>query len=270
MKALNKPKNNKNKKINKKKKNHWLTQCYGIRTIRNAFQGQYQKTTLKYVETVAFSVAAGSFAVQQFNGNSVYDPNKTGTGGQPLGFDNMTPLFNKYRVDNYAFEVQMMSLSASYKGACVLINGNESPTTYDEVCEFNRCQQRGIGFNGSPTAVFTGRVLLSQLCGRSQENYHIDDGTGAINNTDPLEAIPFLVSIQNDNVSTIALQVTCTMWYDTIFYDPIIPVRSYTQPEKKRQPYIVTEKGPIILTPENIIKYRDIVASFPGLVNQIL
>ncbi len=207
----------------------WVMECYGPRTVRNGFQMCWQRTTLKYVQTVAFSVATGTYAENQFRANSVYDPDLTGTGGQPLGFDNLAALFARYRVNAFNFEVQMMSLSASYKGVCVVINGAETPTTYDEICEFPRAQQRGIGFNGSPTAIFTGKVLLSRLNGKSQDAYHIDDLTGSVNTSSPVEAINFHVGIQNDNVATISLNITCTMWYDVVFYDPIIPVRSFVR-----------------------------------------
>lgn len=205
----------------------WLTECYGRVNNRTGFQKSYQRTTLKYVQTVSFSVAAGTYAENQFRANSVFDPDLTGTGGQPLGFDNLSPLFQKYRVNSFSFEVQMMSLNASYKGVVVAINGAETPTTYDEICEYPRAQQRGIGFNGSPTAIFKGKVLLSRLMGKSQDAYHIDDLTGSVVTGNPSEALNFHVGIQNDNLASISLAVTCTMWYDVVFSDPIIPVRSY-------------------------------------------
>ncbi len=207
----------------------WAAECYGPRTVKNGFQMSWLRTTLKYVQTVSFSVTTGLYAENQFRANSVYDPDLTGTGGQPLGFDNLAALFAKYRVNSFNFQVQMMSLSASYKGVCVVINGSETPTTYDEVCEYPRAQQRGIGFNGSPTAIYTGKVLLSRLNGKSQDAYHIDDLTSATNAANPVEAINFHVGIQNDNASTINVNVTCTMWYDVVFFDPIIPVRSFNR-----------------------------------------
>ncbi len=223
----NRPRRNKKKNVVTKINRAWLRECYGNVNKRAGFQRTFQRTTLKYVQTVNFSVTAGTYAENQFRANSVFDPDLTGTGGQPLGFDNMAALFNRYRVNAFSFEVQMISLSASYKGVCVVVNGAETPTTYDEVCEYPRAQQRGIGFNGSPTAVFRGRVSLASINGKSQDGYHIDDATASQVNTNPAEAINFHVGIQNDNISTINLAVTCTMWYDVVFYDALIPVRSY-------------------------------------------
>ncbi len=232
-------KNNKKSKKRRQNRNdvvkeitaNWVIQSYGPQKLIG-FQNNWLRTTLKYVQTVAFSVSAGTYAENQFRANSVFDPDLTGTGGQPLGFDTISPIFQKYRVNHFGFEVQMLSLSLSYKGVCVVINGAESPTTYDEICEYPRAQQRGIGFNGCPTAYFQGQVLLSQLNGKSQDSYHIDDLTSSTVSTNPSEAINFHVGILNENVSTITLNVTCTMYYDVIFYDPVIPVRSF----KKERP----------------------------------
>ncbi len=220
----------------------WMLQSYGPQKLIG-FQNNWIRTTLKYVQTIAFGVTAGSYAENQFRANSVFDPDLTGTGTQPLGFDTLSAIFAKYRVNALGFEVQMMSLSASYKGVCVVINGAESPTTYDEICEYPKAQQRGIGFNGCPTAYFKGNVQLWQLLGKSQVGYHADDVTGAVINTNPTEAINFHVGIQNDNLATINLNVTCTMWFDVIFYDPIIPVRSF---QSKKSNEIVT--GPNEIT----------------------
>lgn len=232
------PMNNKNntKKMRRKPrkpKNTWLIRCYGP-FMKIGFQGNYHRTTLKYVETLNFSVSALSFADHLFRANSVFDPNSTGTGGQPLGFDTLSAIYNRYRVNSYRYHVEMMSVSVSYKGACALVNGNETPTSLDEIIEYPLSQLKCIGFSGSPTGIFTRKEELSHLQGKSQISYHSDDLTGAIVNTNPTEVIDLHVAIQNDNASTLALFTTCIMWYDVIFYDPIIPVRSFKERPKQK------------------------------------
>ena len=52
---------------------------------------------LRYSQQVSMSNPVGG-AVHNFRANSLYDPDLTGVGGQPLGFDQMAALYNHYVV----------------------------------------------------------------------------------------------------------------------------------------------------------------------------
>jgi len=54
--------------------------------------------THKYAETVNMTSTTSSFATYFFTCNGLYDPNLTGTGHQPLYFDQMSTLYNHYTV----------------------------------------------------------------------------------------------------------------------------------------------------------------------------
>jgi len=54
--------------------------------------------TLTYVETFTRTVSAGVNANYQFSCNGLYDPNITGTGHQPMYFDQIAALYNHYTV----------------------------------------------------------------------------------------------------------------------------------------------------------------------------
>lgn len=60
--------------------------------------GQSQLCMMPYVEHVTISTTLGARAFHAFSLNSAFDPNYTGTGHQPLGYDQMTPIFGKYCV----------------------------------------------------------------------------------------------------------------------------------------------------------------------------
>lgn len=49
-----------------------------------------------YNQTVEMSTLQGAAAVQIFRGNSCYDPDQSGTGHQPPGFDEMSTYYNAY------------------------------------------------------------------------------------------------------------------------------------------------------------------------------
>lgn len=57
-----------------------------------------QKAVLRYNAIVNLNPAAGVVATHQFSANGLYDPDWTGTGHQPMGFDEMMNLYSYYRV----------------------------------------------------------------------------------------------------------------------------------------------------------------------------
>lgn len=62
-----------------------------------AFPMQLQNQ-VTYVDTVSRSNTAGAFTNWQFSANGLYDPDITGTGGQPLYFDQLMAVYNHYTV----------------------------------------------------------------------------------------------------------------------------------------------------------------------------
>lgn len=60
--------------------------------------GQSQMCVLPYVEEVQYSTNVGVRGYYSWVLNNAYDPNFSGTGHQPLGYDQMTPIFSRYCV----------------------------------------------------------------------------------------------------------------------------------------------------------------------------
>jgi len=53
---------------------------------------------LKYCETVTFTPGAGFLYGYEFRANDLFDPNKTGTGHQPMGFDQLMVNYQHFTV----------------------------------------------------------------------------------------------------------------------------------------------------------------------------
>ena len=71
------------------------------RPMRSFNQVGFPKTLKfihKYCDNVSVSGSAGIPFKYQFSCNGLYDPNITGTGHQPMYFDQVTPIYNQYRV----------------------------------------------------------------------------------------------------------------------------------------------------------------------------
>jgi hypothetical protein len=83
-----------------------------------------QMIEFPYVETVAMDPTSGSAALQLWNLTGLYDPNQTGTGHQPLGFDQWLGLFyNYYCVVEAYWDVIVYSQSATATGQVLIAHG---------------------------------------------------------------------------------------------------------------------------------------------------
>jgi len=54
--------------------------------------------TFRYADSFSLNPAAGAYASQTFRANDMYDPDYTGAGGQPLGFDQMMQWYRHFAV----------------------------------------------------------------------------------------------------------------------------------------------------------------------------
>lgn len=93
----------------------------------------------KYVEDFAFAadnltgLMGSDYA---FRLNSLYDPNFTGTGHQPQGFDQMTPLYGRYTV--YKVRISIRLITASSGTACIGLSYRSStnPNSFNLTSRF--------------------------------------------------------------------------------------------------------------------------------------
>lgn len=160
--------------------------------------------------------------IYRMNLNSLYDPDQTGTGHQPYGFDQMAALFNRYRVYGVSYKVQGYQFNNPIRFGCVASNDSAAPTNLATLIEYPRSKS-AIQVNGGSTASITGYVSLPSLTGRTKAQYMADDRYQAQNNTNPQEAL--LLNIMAQSLSDTALE-SCTMMVTLNFhcewFDPIV------------------------------------------------
>lgn len=88
------------------------------------------KATLRYVEDFNLDPATGALAKQNFSANGCFDPNITGIGHQPYGFDTYMSIYNHYRVLRSRIAVTFAPVSnAAPTGNMVVSIGIKDDTT---------------------------------------------------------------------------------------------------------------------------------------------
>lgn len=174
-------------------------------------------TKMKYSE--AFNLTAISPNVIM-NLNSIYDPNRSGIGHQPMGFDQMATLYNRYRVIGCSFVINGYCASDPVRIAA--IPTNDLGITFSGVShmiESPRC--RFVVQNPQAGARYLkGKVYMPALAGRTAEQYMSDDRYQADVTTSPAELLLLNISAATlvDSYPN-ATSLTVTLEYTVEFFD---------------------------------------------------
>lgn len=173
-------------------------------------------TKHKYCETVSTDVNG----LYTFNLNSLYDPNRTGIGHQPYGYDTLATMYNRYRVISCGWRVtgprtdlprQIASMPSNDPGITY--------TTFSEIKENPRAKYV-LGMPGAPAPILKGKAYIPSIVGRTKAQYMADDRYQAAVTGSPQEEVILylLAALANDNPDANAtLQVTLEYtveWFD--------------------------------------------------------
>jgi len=183
---------------------------------------QRLRTTLCYTEKVTFSGLPSTD--YQFRLNSLFDPNLTGTGHQPKGFDQLAAFYNRYRVyacDYHLTFVQTSNAIPIYCGAAPT-NTLTGFTDITDHAETPFCKYLiAVNSNPLPTGQFKGHVDLAKLNGKTRVAYAADDTTQALTTASPAEQLNLHILLQTlDNSTNLSAYVIVQLHYHVEFSDP--------------------------------------------------
>lgn len=138
------------------------------------------KIVHKYCETITLSPSTGTMSVYNFSANGMYDPNITGTGHQPLYFDQMTPIYDHYTVIGSKIKVTFSEIDApSFPIQCgIFLNDNTTliPTLASDVAEQSLGRIKLLS-SDHPWCVQSKKFSLKKIYGKvnvSQDGYRGD------------------------------------------------------------------------------------------------
>jgi len=144
-------------------------------------------TKMKYAEVVTTSLGGGTYAITRWNLNSIFDPNQGGIGTQPYGFDQLSPLYNRYRVIGCKYNIYCTSSDGSpLQIAAVATNETISPGSISEVRSNPRAKYIMQG-TGASLRKLSGNVYIPSLVGRTKAQYMADDRYQAVVTGSPNE-----------------------------------------------------------------------------------
>lgn len=207
-----------------------------LRPTREPFPDK-MRVTLTYVERFPLFINnSASATIYQYCGNDLFDPNFTGTGAQPKYYDQLSALYNRYRV--YASAIE-----------CKFYNTTNASTTYVD-CALAPVNQTAAGYQPEalaslPRATWTTiqansgfRTLRNAVTTAIQLGVKDVEGSDRLQSTitqSPSERWLWAISARSydsTTLCTIGLDVKIT--YDCEFFDRTIATDSLiVQPPPK-------------------------------------
>lgn len=171
---------------------------------------------MKYSETFQLNSLQGFC---RLNLNSIFDPNRTGTGHQPYAHDTFQALYNRYRVISTSWVITVYNASAPIRLACQPANEELAPSSVSEACENPRTKFI-IQYPGGNTNMLKGKISIPSLVGRTKSQYMADDRYQAQFGASPNELAILNVFTANLNDTAVNdTQVTVTLKYKVEMFD---------------------------------------------------
>lgn len=172
---------------------------------------------MKYSQAVQLNI--NNNYLYQFNLNSLFDPDRTGTGHQPYGFDQLSNLYNRYRVIGCYYTVSAYAVGSPLR--VVTLPSNDATAGWNnvsEVCENPRAKWK-LQIPGGPAQIIKGYVSLPSLMGRNNQEYRADDRFQAQVTVSPSELAVLNIGAGTLSDSSFTADVVVTLHFVTEFFD---------------------------------------------------
>lgn len=170
----------------------------------------------KYSDTFQLTVVGGQ--VYRFNLNSMWDPNRSGTGHQPYGRDQLATLYNRYRVYKVSYALSFYNASTASKVAVCPANIEMGASTVAEIME-NPQSKWAIQIPGGAQKIIKGSINLPRLTGRTKSQYMADDRYQSEINASPQELL--ILNIFGASILDVGQTIDCAInltyhceWFD--------------------------------------------------------
>lgn len=173
-----------------------------------------KKAQVVYSAVVSPGVTTGN-GVYIFSANGIYDPDISGTGSQPLYFDQLMALYNHYVVTSSSIEVDIMNEGTNRSVIATCYVDDDVNTA----ANFTAMQRPGAKVvTGNPLSSNMGRLRnfysSRKVFGPNVENNYLYRGSTS---TNPTEQAYFVIQIQDLGLASYNQPIRVTIRYNTTF-----------------------------------------------------
>lgn len=184
--------------------------------------GQKFKSVLRYAEELVLDGGvAGAAATYQWVVNGLYDPNYTGVGHQPMSFDQIMALYERYCVYGCKYEIEVASIDQAEQvdvivGVCIG-NSTSTSTDYTQYLENPETQWGVVECLKATksTKRFTGYIDIASIAGTNKSKLFAEDtyfGDNTSNPGHPVMLKLFVAGLNGGNPDKIVGAIRLTFY----------------------------------------------------------
>lgn len=201
--------------------------------VLNVFPNKY-RAKLRYVDMWFSSGAFGSGTpgVYVFSANGLFDPDFTGTGHQPMGFDQLMAFYKHYVVTKSRITVWFNNTESVYPVSVALAVQDSSAglTNYTRILEAGNVVSTSLPGpqNGAQTSGLPTKLVQAVDIGKFQTVRYLPDddtlrGSAAAN---PATSVYYAIYFNAAGTVTGACDFAVEIDYEAIFLEPIQTIQS--------------------------------------------
>lgn len=167
---------------------------------------------------------------QVYRLNSLFDPDETGVGHQPYGYDQITPLYRNYKVNAVRVKFTLTDPTADgmqFAFMCVPPGGSANLQGKDvgAIAERPMCHVRAIPDNGVPVEMVQ-HIPIAAVSGLTAMQFEANTDFAALVTTHPALIPRLLFSVVNTAGVSASLTIRVDLEFDCVFYERIVQVQS--------------------------------------------
>lgn len=183
---------------------------------------QTLRRRLRYSDYSSFAGTSGILSVWVFVANGLYDPDFSGSGHQPLAFDQYMALYSAATVLSARITVDAVATTVPICfGVCVLPISSASFSSYSNFIEAGNCEYMLLDTDGGPS----NRLNIATDIGKALAISDLVEEAAMAStvSSNPTQAsLYFHVFCQDVNkTSTANAELNVTIDFDVVFHAPI-------------------------------------------------
>jgi len=173
------------------------------------------RTVLRWSQKRTLTATTGTPVIQQYAGNSVFDPDQGSGSTQPANFDDMALHYNRYRV--YGSAIYIYSQTTTFSLEMVLYPNNTVPSASVENALAQPYSVASVSTSNGTTLRSSASTL--KIIGR---NPATTDALSALVSADPADIWFWTLAYNGlDAATTAVAQATVVIDYDVEFFDRV-------------------------------------------------
>jgi hypothetical protein len=199
------------------------------------------RVVLGFSRRTSFTTTAGSTATQVFAGNGLFDPDITGAGAQPLGYDQWSAFYARYRCLASAIEVNLTtpSISTNNQGIMnVVVVPSTSASVFSDLESASASPYaklrtvNGLSGGAGPFRPIASSMETDVIMGVPKAAVMSDDTIEAAVSSNP--ANPWywhILAANTDGASGVTAYLDVKIYYLVDFFDRSLLSQSVAAPE---------------------------------------